>query len=219
MIFNHVPSSPSGPHVYELKAPRVQDSSRINFTKTHFLIVDDNERSLKILSELTRSFGVDKITTASSGDEAKELLSRQHFDLLLTDAHMPGCSGYELVRWLRNRPRDEDRIIPAIIISAHTREHEVAEGRDCGAHYIIAKPASPIILLERIYWIAEKQRSFIDAGVYVGPDRRWKNDAPPPEFADGRRAKDLSSDITEAVTANLSDDELAKLIQPQKAKP
>lgn len=197
----------------------MQDSSLINLALTHFLIVDDNERSLKILCELVKSFGVDKITTAADGAAAKEHLSRQAFDLLLTDAHMPLCSGYELVRWLRQRPRDEDRIIPAIIISAHTREHEVLEGRDCGAHYIIAKPASPIILLERIYWIAEQQRAFIDAGSYAGPDRRWKNTAPPPEFSDGRRTTDLSLDIGTAMSANLSDHELTGLIQPQRVKP
>ena len=132
---------------------------------------------------------------------------------------MPTCSGYDLVRWLRNRPSNDDRIIPAIIISAHTREHEIIEGRDCGAHYIIAKPTSPLVLLERIYWIAEQQRDFIDAGFYVGPDRRWKNQAPPSEFSDGRRARDLSSDITSALSANLSEHELAGLIKPQKAKP
>lgn len=195
------------------------DSSRINLSKTHFLVVDDNDRSLKILCELVKSFGVGNITTACDGAEAKELLSRQHVDLLLTDAHMPTCSGYDLVRWLRNRPSNDDRIIPAIIISAHTREHEIIEGRDCGAHYIIAKPTSPLVLLERIYWIAEQQRDFIDAGVYVGPDRRWKNQAPPSEFSDGRRARDLSSDITSALSANLSEHELAGLIKPQKAKP
>lgn len=197
----------------------MQDSSLINLSQTHFLIVDDNDRSLKILCELVKSFGVDKITTAADGAAAKEHLSRQTFDLLLTDAHMPTLSGYELVRWLRQRPRDEDRIIPAIIISAHTREDEVLEGRDCGAHFIIAKPASPFILLERIYWIAEQRRAFIDAGTYVGPDRRWRSEAPPPEFADGRRSTDLTRDIGAAMSANLTDYELQGMIQPQRLKP
>ena len=197
----------------------MQASSLVNLSGTHFLIVDDNDNSLKILSELVKSFGVANITTAADGAEAKAHLSRQPFDLLLTDAHMPVCSGYDLVRWLRNRPRDEDRIIPAIIVSAHTREHEVVEGRDCGAHYILAKPASPLILLERICWIAEQQRPFIDAGSYVGPDRRWKKHAPPPEFSDGRRTTDLSWDLGVAVSANLSAHELSDLIQPQRAAP
>lgn len=194
------------------------DSSKINLETAKILVADDNDHARKIVQDLLCAFGAKDVVTACDGDEAKALLVKQRFDLLITDGAMPTCDGYELVRWLRNRPRDEDRIIPAIIISAHTREEQVAEGRDSGANYTIAKPISPLTLLERIAYISDQPRSFIVAETYTGPDRRWKNRGLP-EGAEGRRKSDLSIDVGVAVEPNLSDGELDMLIKPQRAAP
>ncbi len=196
----------------------MQDSSRINLSSARFMIVDDNDKSLKILCDLVRSFGAGSVTAASSAFEAQELMSRQRFDLLITDAVMPDYDGYALVRWLRARPNDDERIIPALIVSAHTREEEIALGRDCGAHFVIAKPISPTVLLERIFWIATHQRNFLVCDSYAGPDRRWKNRAPPSEFGAGRRKSDLSIEIGAATDANLSGDAIDALLKPQKVR-
>ena len=194
----------------------MQDSSRINLSSARFLIVDDNDKSLRILCDLVKSFGAGSVTAASSAFEAQELLGRQRFDLLITDAVMPDYDGYALVRWLRALPNDEERIIPALIVSAHTREEEIARGRDCGAHFVIAKPISPTVLLERIYWIATHERNFLVSDGYVGPDRRWKNRAPPSEFGAGRRRTDLSIEIGAATSPNMTIDDLEALLKPQK---
>jgi CheY-like chemotaxis protein len=194
------------------------DSSRINLKTAKVLVADDNENARNIIQDMLRAFGASDIVTARDGCEAKALLTRQQFDLLITDGTMPECDGYELVRWLRNRPSDEERITPAIIISAHTRESQVAAGRDCGANYIIAKPISPQTLLERIYYITEEARSFIVGETYAGPDRRWKHQGPPASV-DGRRKGDLSVDIGIAINGNLSENELDSLVKPQKVTP
>lgn len=163
------------------------DSSKINLNFSKIIIVDDNEHALYIVKDLLMSFGAKDISTAKDGVEAKSFLVKQQFDLLITDGRMPQCDGYELVRWLRSRPNDEERITPAIIISANTRESQVAAARDCGANYIIAKPISPQALLERIFLISTEPRSFIVCETFVGPDRRSKNQGPP--RADGGRRK------------------------------
>lgn len=197
----------------------MQDSSRINLSSAKFLIVDDNEKSLKILRDLVKSFGAGSVTTAASGLEAQALLSQQRFDLLITDGCMPDCDGYALVRWLRARPADDDRIIPAIIVSAHTREEEIALGRDCGANFVIAKPISPATLLERIYWIATHERAFVVCAGYAGPDRRWKNRAPPREVGAGRRRTDLSIEVGPPALPNLSLEDIDLIVKPQRAAP
>jgi CheY-like chemotaxis protein len=168
----------------------LQDSSRINLAGARILAVDDNAKSLKILTDLLVSFGATHLSTASNGKEAKALLSASRFDLLITDGAMPECDGYDLVRWLRSRPGDDERIIPAIIISAHTREEQIVLGRDCGAHFVIAKPISPATLLERIFWISSEARNFIVADTYAGPDRRWRQEPLPRGVAQGRRRDD-----------------------------
>ena len=44
---------------------------------------------------------------------------------------------------------------------------------------MIAKPISPKVLLDRLFWLARDKRDFIEADTYVGPDRRFKHLGPP----------------------------------------
>lgn len=194
------------------------DSSKINLHNAKILIADDNENARNIIQDMLQAFGAREIVAVNDGVEAKAALAKQPFDLLITDGSMPECDGYELVRWLRNRPSDQERITPAIIVSAHVRESQVAAGRDCGANYIIAKPVSPQTLLERIFYITKDPRPFVIGDTYAGPDRRWKHQGPP-GATEGRRKDDLPAEVGAIAGANLSENELDSLITPQRVTP
>jgi len=58
----------------------------------------------------------------------------------------------------------------------------------------LKKPVSPQVLFDRILWVARVPRPFIDAGVYVGPDRRFKAEKPPDK--NHKRADDSTADAT-----------------------
>lgn len=74
------------------------------------LIVDDDKNILIVLSELMRislrggPIEPMEIMTAASGEEAIRIIDRQNIDLLLTDYHMPGMNGFDLIRSLLGRP-------------------------------------------------------------------------------------------------------------------
>lgn len=197
----------------------LQDSSRINLSPARILIVDDNPKSLKILCDLVGSFGARAITVANDGLQAQALLSQGRFDLLITDAFMPGIDGYDLVRWLRARPSDEERTMPALIVSAHTREEEIAKGRDCGANFMIAKPISPATLLEKIFWISNTEQKFLVCPGYVGPDRRRRDLGPPAGLGEGRRRGDQTGASATPADDQLSFGDLDALQQPKEALP
>ena len=82
---------------------------------------------------------------------------------------------------------------------------------------MVAKPITPKVLLERIFWVAREDRAFIECDTYVGPDRRFKHEGPPPG-TDGRRKDDLPPEVGEAQTPNMSDDEIANLMRPAKVQ-
>jgi CheY-like chemotaxis protein len=185
--------------------------------KATVLVVDDNSQALEIVASVLMSFGVRNIVRAANGREAQEFVQRQLFDLILTDAQMPEMDGYDFIRWLRREGPDAARVVPALIITAHTRRSEVMKARDCGANFIVAKPLTPKILLQRITWVARGDRMFIEADTYFGPDRRYKHEGPPPEFPDGRRRDDVPIQIGAAAEPNMSQEELDNLIKPQKA--
>ena len=66
----------------------------------HVLVVDDNEDAREMLAMLLTMFGA-SATSAGSVDEAMEMLRRAHFDVVLSDVHMPDEDGLCLIRRLR----------------------------------------------------------------------------------------------------------------------
>jgi CheY-like chemotaxis protein len=195
----------------------LQPSQYINLDKARALIVDDNPQSLDIIVGVLTSFGLRNVVRKANGLEAQEELKYQAFDLILTNGGLPGMDGYDLTRWLRREADEANRATPVIIVTSHTRRGLVEKARDCGANFIVTKPLSPAIMLERILWVAKGDRLFIECDSYVGPDRRWRNQGPPVEFPDGRRRDDKSIELGEVGGHNMSQDELDALIKPMRS--
>jgi CheY-like chemotaxis protein len=195
----------------------LQPSQYINLDKARALIVDDNPQSLDILVGVLTSFGLRNLVRKTDGREAQEELNHQAFDLILANASLPELDGYDLTRWLRSEADEANRMTPVILVTSHTRHSQVEKARDCGANFIVTKPISPTIMLERILWVARGDRMFIECDGYVGPDRRWRNQGPPVEFPDGRRRDDKSIELGDPDGQNMSQDELDALIKPMKS--
>jgi signal transduction histidine kinase len=88
------------------------------------LIVDDNNANLRILGATFEDSGF-AIHAASSVEEAQEILKAKmdEIDLVLSDIQMPGLSGFDLVKWMK----DEDstiRNIPVLLITSQLPEAE-----------------------------------------------------------------------------------------------
>lgn len=195
----------------------LQPSQHINLEKARALIVDDNQQSLDLLVGVLTSFGLRNVVRKETGREARDELEFRPVDLILANAQLPEIDGYDLIRWLRREADEASRMTPAIIVSAHTRRSQVEKARDCGANFIITKPISPAVMLERILWVARSDRLFIETESYVGPDRRWRNAGPPIEFPDGRRRDDQSIELSDGEGFNMSQDELDMLIKPLRS--
>jgi DNA-binding response OmpR family regulator len=112
---------------------------------------------------------------------------------------------------VRRHADEANRFVPAIIVTGHTRISQVARARDCGAHFIIAKPITPKIILERIFWVGRETRMFIESDTYCGLDRRFKTEGPPAGMR-GRRSEDHDVDFGDAD----ADDDLVSPIETPK---
>ena len=78
------------------------------------LLVDDNPENLTLLSALLDMRGY-SVLTAATAEAAHELITRQAPDLVLLDVVLPGRSGYELCRELKENP--ETRLVPVVLIT------------------------------------------------------------------------------------------------------
>jgi CheY-like chemotaxis protein len=167
----------------------LQASTRINLDKVEVLLVDDSIPSLNLMAQVLQGFGVKNLSRADSAKAAQSLLRERSFDLVISATNMTGVDGYELVKWQRRGALEANRYLPVILVSGHTPPSQVFKGRDAGANFTIAKPIAPKIVLERILWAVKEDRQFVECDSYLGPDRRFKNDGPPPGVK-GRRRDD-----------------------------
>ncbi|MDP3384434.1 MAG: response regulator, partial [Phenylobacterium sp.] len=120
------------------------------------------------------------------------------------------------VRWLRREGPEEARFAPVIMLTGHAARSTIESSRDCGANFIVSKPFTPEVLLQRIYWVAKDERSMVRSDSYVGPDRRFRN-VGPPLGVKGRRKDDLSAHVGIAKDPNMDQDEIDNLLKPQRA--
>lgn len=195
--------------------PAAGGSARINLRNITVLCVDSNSLGLDVLGQMLMGFGVERIRRAPTLEDAKSVLSREQIDFTLVDSTVNEESGYELVRWLRQSTLDPNRFAPVIVTSSHTPKSEIASARDCGANFVVAKPLSPSVLMQRMLWISKGGRQFVEAAQYVGPDRRFKYDGVP-EGTKGRRASDLSTALGAAKEPNLDQEQINSVLKPQK---
>ena len=154
----------------------LRESAVFNFAGAVTMVIDDSPFALELTAQAVLGFGIKVRHACSSAAEAIAVLRDHPVDLILVDCEMPGMSGYEFGRWLRRSGREPNAFAPVIMTAAHVRRSKVSEARDCGANFLITKPFSAGVLLERIVWVARDARPFLEVGDYFGPDRRFRSE-------------------------------------------
>jgi two-component system phosphate regulon response regulator OmpR len=110
----------------------------------HLLVVDDDARIRNLLSRFLTAEGY-RVSTADNAAEARARLSGLHFDLLILDVMMPGESGFDLAKSLR-----ETSSVPILMLTARDETAMRIEGLQIGADDYVAKPFEPRELSLRI---------------------------------------------------------------------
>jgi CheY-like chemotaxis protein len=146
--------------------------ARFNLSKTSVLLLDPTPVGLDILAQILKGLGARQVHRCMTVAEAKAKVHEHLIDLMVVDAIAESGEGYEFVRWLRKSVPEPNRHAPVLLTAAHTRASDVTSARDCGSHFIVTKPLAPIVVLERIIWIAKEGRAFLLSDNYIGPDRR-----------------------------------------------
>lgn len=111
----------------------------------HILVVDDDHRIRELLQSYLRENGF-RITAAGTAKEARERMRGLEFDAAVVDVMMPGESGLEFTRALR----EERRGIPILVLSALTDTGDRIGGLEAGGDDYLGKPFEPRELVLRI---------------------------------------------------------------------
>jgi len=110
------------------------------------LAVDDQPANLRLLDAVLSPRGY-RVVSASSGDQALELLPSAGADLVLLDIVMPGIDGYEVCRRIRSAP--ETAFLPVVMITASGNQ-EKTRAIEAGADDFVSKPFDQSELLARV---------------------------------------------------------------------
>lgn len=116
--------------------------------KFRILVVDDEPVNQQVLANhlSPRNY---EVIQALNGRAALDYFEQDcHFDLVLLDIMMPGMSGYEVARKLRETFLPSE--LPIIMLTAKNRISDLIEGFSCGVNDYLAKPLSKSELLARI---------------------------------------------------------------------
>jgi DNA-binding response OmpR family regulator len=185
----------------------VASRARFNLEKAAILLLDDTPLGMSILVQIVTGLGAKQLHRCTSLEMAHEIAVTQEVDLAIVDALAPAGGGYDFVQWLRRETQEPNCYAPVLITTGHTPASDIVRARDAGGHFIIKKPIAPIVLLERIVWVARTARPFLFTGTYVGPDRRFRDDGPPDGA--GRRREDQARPAAEANAEALPGDDAA----------
>jgi DNA-binding response OmpR family regulator len=111
------------------------------------LVVDDTPQNVKLLGDLLTAKGYE-VTTAASGEQALESIARQPPDLVLLDIMMPGLSGYEVCRRIRENPATA--LLPVVLATSLDPNQERVKGIEAGADDFLPKPVNQAELFARV---------------------------------------------------------------------
>jgi two-component system KDP operon response regulator KdpE len=123
----------------------------------HILVVDDEPQIRRVMRTTLVAQGYE-VSDARTGDDALELIRSEKYDLILLDVNMPGISGVEACREIRQGSE-----LPIIMVSVRGEERDKVKALDAGADGYITKPFNMSELLARIR--AVLRRTSFPAGI------------------------------------------------------
>ena len=140
-----------GENVIAFSNPFLRHRARVR--SLHVLVADDNAANRMVLQRLLQKAG-HRSTCVDGGEEVLDALAESRFDLVITDLHMPGMSGVDMLRHLRLMEAGGPRT-PVVILSADVTPAAIQACQDAGAWGFLAKPVSTPKLLDVLIEIAE----------------------------------------------------------------
>ncbi len=138
------------------QSPNSDDSPNgITQNSGTILAVDDTEENRDLLSRYLRRNG-HEVITASSGQQALDILASTPVDAILLDLIMPDMDGHEVLRQVKSD--EELRSIPVIVISGMQDTPEIIRCIEAGADDYLFKPFNSVLLQARIQAGLERKR-------------------------------------------------------------
>ncbi|MGA9658166.1 MAG: response regulator [Asticcacaulis sp.] len=138
------------------------------------LVIESNPAYARILMDMLRVLGAGEVRVETTDERAEVLFDTFDPQILFCDLKGKAIDGEKLVAILR-RTELPCRKIPVIMMASDDTPDTQKAARDCGSDEIMKKPFASGDLLSRLQHVITKSPPWIEAIMYVGPDRRRFN--------------------------------------------
>ncbi len=130
-------------------------------SKATVLVVDDDPAIVELMRDFLETAGY-QVETARTASEAMQVVQRRSVDCLLLDVMMPGQSGFDLCRHLR-----ETSEVPILFLSAREGDADKIRGLGLGADDYIVKSATPSEVVMRVRAVLRRYQHGVSAPTAV----------------------------------------------------
>ncbi len=127
------------------------------------MVVDDDKNTRLLFRTVLEAENYN-VVTASNGEEALEVLDREHIDLVVLDIMMPKMSGYEFTKEIRGT----DENLPILMVSARQLPEDKHKGFLVGTDDYMTKPIDQEELLLRIKALLRRAKIASERKIVVG---------------------------------------------------
>ena len=127
------------------------------------LVVDDDKNTRLLVKAVLQSENY-SVHTAENGEEALEVMDREHIDLVVLDIMMPKMDGYEFTKLLR----ESDNNLPILMVSAKQLPADKQKGFLVGTDDYMTKPIDETEMLLRIKALLRRARIANEHRIVIG---------------------------------------------------
>ena len=161
------------------------------------LIVDPNTPAARLLADLMKEMGTRQSYFAGSLSRAISMVESVDPHVIFTEFSGSDLDGLEFTRLVR-RSKMLARQRPIIMVTAEATAASIIGARNAGVHEFLRKPFTAGDLFRRVENVLTKPRDWIEAQMYVGPDRRRFNAG---EFAGAKKRRADAATTSKAAEA------------------
>jgi DNA-binding response OmpR family regulator len=138
------------------------------------MVVDPQPASARLLGELMRDIARSQVWVAESNEKAIRLANSYDPHIIFVELNAGAVDGLAFTRELR-RSHLAARYAPVVMVTGQATAAGILGARDSGVHEFLRKPFTVKDLLRRLEAVTLRQRDWVEAVGYVGPDRRRFN--------------------------------------------
>lgn len=139
-----------------MTGPYLASATTFNFSGSSAMLVDENAAFMDVISQILLGFGFRAFHRCDRLEEGIQRSRDVNVDLTLIDPFPNPVPALQLIRDLRQRERHNPSPQLVIVMTGQARRELVASVHQHGADYVVIKPFSPAVLLERILWSATR---------------------------------------------------------------